>query len=177
MSTVATTIAREPAKVIGDILAAEMGLIAGQVMLEWEKDFIPENKGLFIALWDLGGSVIGSVNRTDMSLPEPTEIQSVTMRHMIQIDIMSFNGEARVRKEEVPMALRSLQAEQVMGENLLQVAPMPSEMIPSTDVEITKGLNRYTMTIAVTALHQKVKAAPYYSDFSRAVPPKIKENQ
>ena len=50
-----TTCVREPSKIVGDILAAELGLSAGQVMQEDQKfDIPPTQAGLYISLGYVG---------------------------------------------------------------------------------------------------------------------------
>ncbi len=77
--------------------------------------------------------------------------------------MMSFDSTARTRKEEVYLALRSLFAQAQMEINNMQVARMPSAFVDASSLEESKMLNRFTMTIAVTAMITKEKsvADPY----------------
>jgi hypothetical protein len=167
--TTPTTIAREPIKVIADLLVSEMGLTAGQIMLSGQKWNIPKDNELYIALFYLPSKPIGSNNYSEPTPSGMNEIQEMAVRHMIQIDIMSFgenaDSKARARKEEVLMALRSQKAQDLMGTYHMGIARIASEMVPTASLEETKYLDRYTTTIAVTALHRKVKSAAYYDTF------------
>lgn len=165
---------REAIKVIADVLAGELGLISGgpksQIMLEYERFNIP-SKGLYIALQTVSGKAIGNNNYATPNGPGPTagmtETQQVAMLYQIQIDLMSFGPEARVRKEEVYMALRSLRAQALMEQWNMQIARMPAAFQNAASLEETKMLNRFTMTIAVSALLTKTQpVGAYYNTFT-----------
>jgi hypothetical protein len=169
------TIAVEPILVVADILKSEMGLEDGQVMLAYEKFDIDPDGGLYIALSYLGpGQVIGSVNRAVPTADGMDEQQSAAILHTIQIDLMSFDSSARLRHPEVALAIGSIYAEQQMEANNLQIARQPTPFIDASSAEPTKILNRFVTDVRVSALWSKTKAAPYYTDFSRAVPPQLK---
>lgn len=165
---------REPIKVIGDVLASEMGLIASgpdcQIMITNERFVLPVNNQLYIALSYIGpGRIISNGNFGTANGPNPTdgmtENQQMTMFFMIQIDLLSYNPEARMRFPEVAMALGSMYAQGAMGFNNLQIARQPSGFMDNSMLEETKRLFRYTTTIGVTALLTKSKAAAYYNGF------------
>lgn len=159
---------REPILVVADVIQQELGLKPNLVMLKYEKYNIPNVNGLFIALAYIGAStVIANVNEVVPSADGMLERQSVTMLYVIQIDAMSFNAEARLRKEEIPMALASVFAEQQMELHTMQFARKPSPLIDASSLEETKLLNRFTTTIAVTAMRQKEKAVGYFDTFKK----------
>ena len=163
-----TLTSREPIKVIGDVIAQQLGLRTtgenAQIMLANERFNIPPTNDLYIALSYIDGKAIGNNNYFDGSTA--IETQQVTMLYHIQIDIMSFGADARLRKEEIYMALRSVFAQQTMEENNMQIARMPSAFLDASSLEETKMLNRYTMTIALTALLTKtVSGDSVYDQF------------
>lgn len=171
MSEIATTATREPIKVIADILQTEMQIPEGQIMLGYEKWDIPPNPDLYIALTYVGGKAIGNSNYFTSvgNLPgQQIEHQEVAMRHVVQIDLLSFGPEARIRKEEVLMALRSIYSQQQQEKYLMSIARVPSDFVDASTLEETKMLNRFTLTVPITALHTKTKAAPYYDKFQTA---------
>ncbi len=157
----------EPIKVLADILQREMNLAKGQIMLAYQQYEIPKTPGLYVALDYMGSKPIAVSNTIVPSETGMDEYQSVTMRHLIQIDILSFNSEARTRKEEVLMALSSVYSQSKQTENSLQIARLSSEFTNTASLEETKILNRFTISIAVTAVHNKIKGtADYYDDFT-----------
>ena len=160
----------EPIKVIADIIQTEMGLASGQVVVEPQKNMIPKTSGIYIALQYLPGDKIIASSST---LAESAtieggmeEINEVTVRHIIQVDIMSFDTTARSRRLELPMALRSIYSEQQQTAQCLQIARIPGDLMNASSLEETARLNRFTMSIAVTALQRKPKASlKYYDNF------------
>ena len=159
---------REAVKVIGDILAQQMQLRTlgptAQIMLTNERFDIPPTNDLYIALSYVDGKPIGNNNYFDGNTV--VETQQVVMLYHIQIDIMSFDASARTRKEEIYQALRSLFAQSQMEINNVQVARMPAAFVDASSLEATKMLNRYTMTIAVTALLTKeISGVDNYDQF------------
>lgn len=162
------TIAREPIKVVADILQKEMSLPDGQIMLGYEKWNIPPTPGLYVVLVYIGGKAIGSTSYFTSEGNDPAkqlEHQEVAMRHVVQIDLLSFDGSARARKEEVLMALRSFYSQGQQEKYAMSIARIPSEFVDASTLEETKILNRFTLTVPVTALHTKVKAADFYNKF------------
>lgn len=154
---------REPIKIVADILKSEMIMGDGQLMLGLENWRIPANTGLYIALFYGSESTIGSTNEFDsVSLQE---IQTVAMLHTINIDAMSFDDSARLRKEEIIMALGSMYAQNHLDLNLMKLGELPQSFIPLEELEDTKQLNKYRLTFVINALHQKVKTAAYYDTF------------
>src|SRR5690348_1212645 len=114
---------REPALIVCDILQSELGLTGDQVMMSNQKFEIPLD-GLFISVSYVGPSKILASNDAweDAGAAGLNEIQSLTMTHMIQIDIMSFDNSARMRKEEIQMALHSLFSESLQEQYQMHIA-------------------------------------------------------
>lgn len=161
-----TSTFRDPIKVIGDILAHELPLATGYIMLNGEKWNIPKDESIFIALSYIGpNKIIGNSNEMDS---DQNEVQTVTAQDTIQIDIMSYgsgaNG-ARARKHEIAMALGSMFSQRIQEQYQCQIARQPTPPVDTSNLEGTGMLKRYTTTIAVTALFKKTKAAEYYETF------------
>lgn len=162
-----TTIIKEPVKIIADIIQSELALSDDAVMLSYEKDFIPANEGLYVVMNYVGpGKIIANVNIFDTLTNE--EVQQVTMLHVIQIDFMSFDASARIRKEEIAMALRSILSVQTSERYQMQIARMPTPFIDTSSLEETKRLNRFTTTVTVTALHTKRRPVGFFDRFNNA---------
>lgn len=190
----------EPILVLADVIKSGLGLAQGQVMTGYPKFNIP-TVGLYIVLTYKFSQIIGSsdvyVDDAGIQVAQPynplaggtppdptgglTEVQSVTVLHEIQIDIMAFNNDdgtndARSRKEEVAMAINSLYSEQSQEVNNLQIARQPTPFRDTSFLEETEFLQRYTSDVRVTAAVSKSMPADYYSDLSRAVPPLVTVN-
>jgi hypothetical protein len=165
---------REPIKVIADILASELALPAGQIMLAYEEWDIESTPGLFISLAYIGEKVLANNNYAEAdNVGGFIETQEVVMRHEIQIDMMSFDDSARLKKEQVVAALHSVAAQQAMDENKISIARIPSGFVNTSNLEESRMLNRFTITISVSALHSFTKTPPYYNTFN---PPEVHAN-
>lgn len=163
----------EPIKVFADIIKTEMLLGDGQIMLGLENWEIPKNEGLYIALLYGQERVVGQNNEFDTT--DNVEVQSIAMLHEIVIEAMSFNSEARKRKEEVIMALNSVYAQNALDRNFMAINMLPQSFVAAPTLEETKQLNRYRTSFSMNALHQKIKAVDYYDEFT--IPPAVTLNQ
>lgn len=169
---------REPTLIVQDIIQEGMDLTDGQVMCTNQKYFIPTD-GIFIVVSYVGPSrVISSVNEyADNEESEFTETQSLTMLHLLQIDVMSYGDEARTRKEEIIFAVHSLFSEMMQEQFNMQIARQPGPFLDTSFLEETKRITRYTTTLVTTSVNRKIKpVGDYYTDFSRAVPPELVTN-
>lgn len=145
------------------VLQSEMGLTSGQIMLGLENWEIPKNPGLYIALLYGAEIVVGNnnYNGTDVQ-GNFNEVQDAVMLHEIDIDIMSFDSSARLRKEAVLWALASYEAQTLMETYQMRIATVPVVFTPIISPEETKQLNRFKITIGVNAIHRNVKTSPFY---------------
>lgn len=160
-----TTSAVEPLKVICNIIQSEMNLTAAQIATAYQDYKIPSD-GLFVVAGYLGPTeLIASQGYFDTATNE--EVQEVSVKHTIQIDIMSMapDNSARIRKEELAMALRSFYSQKQQDINLIGIAWLQSDFTDASQQEGTTMLNRYVTTCAVNALHRKTKTAGYLSNF------------
>lgn len=184
--TVGALPAREVSKVLMDILQAEMDLDATHCLLGDQKWDIPADSKLFVVIFDDAGPPFGACDFLDTDPTSPflgLEVQQSSVLHHCRVDIMSFDAEARTRKEEVGMALASLAAQQAQGQHKMQIG-RPQAPVNATATEEAGRLFRYVTSVNVTALHQKVKAPPpgadYYDEFNgaqtpgTALPPEVK---
>jgi hypothetical protein len=159
---------REPVKAIADVLQEELGIDDSHIMLSYEKWNIPKDPGIYIDVRYVSGRPIGNNNYFSGNLLDTDpqdEIQQTVMFYQIQIDVLSFDSSARTRKEEVYMALKSMFAQNAMYSDNLQISRMPAAFADASSLEESKMLNRFTMTIGVTALLTKIKTAKWYETF------------
>ncbi len=170
----------ESVQVIANILQTELELEDGQISLLNEKWDIPELPGLYIVVGTISGKSIGNktyIETLNEGTPDITvnEVQISTWHELIQIDLMSFDGSARERQAEIGMALNSFYSQGKQDENSMSIARISTDMLPISDFEDTKILNRFVTTIAVTSLKTKVKVmTDYYDQFQT---PEVKVNE
>jgi len=160
-----TTTTIEPAVLVANILQSEMGLTSKQIALAYQNYEIPPD-GPFVAVGYLNPSQqISNMGYFDSTTA--TEVQETVFLHTIQIEIMSLapDNSARIRKEEIALALKSFYSQQQQDKNVMGIAWLQGDFIDGSYAEETAMLQRYITTCAVTALHRKVKTADYFSTF------------
>ena len=155
--------------VIADIIQNQLELEDEQVMLANQKIDISKLPDLYVDLQYVSAKAIGVSNITEPTEDGMNQIQQVVMHYLIQIDVMSYDAAARTRKEEIILALRSPYAEQAQGLNNMQIARIPESFVNASTLEATAMLNRFTMTVPVTALVTKTKVIEYYDTFQAKV--------
>lgn len=166
--------AREVSKIVMDILQEEMELDAEHCLLGNQKWDIPADKKLFVVVFDQTPRPFGAANFLDTDASSSTvnqEIQQLATLHDVRVEIMSFSDEARLRKEEVVLALASFYSQQLQGQHLVQIG-RAQQPVDASETEVTGRLFKYVAHVNVTALHQKIKAPPgagYYDKFNGAV--------
>lgn len=153
---------REVSKIVMDILSEEMSLDAAHCLLGNQKWNIPVDKQLFVVVFDTIAGRVGTANFLDTDPTSPyvgLETQQLTALHDCRVEIMSFDDEARVRKEEVVLALQSIYAQQLMGQYLIQIG-RPQNPVDASETEVSGRLFKFVTHVNVTCLHQKVKIPP-----------------
>lgn len=159
--------AREPIKILADIIATEMGLDAGAVMLDYQKWNVPKTDGLYVNLRYLGpGRVVANVNEC---VPDGsgglTEVQSCTLQHLIQIEMKSYDASARMRQAEMEMSLTSVYAQGLMELYSVQIARNPGPPVDDSRDEGSGWLTSYAYVVPVFSVQAKSKPAAYYDAF------------
>lgn len=135
-------------------------------MLAYQKFNIPTD-GLFIVLSPVTDQEIARESNLEVQQDSSeAEVFRVLALHEIQIDVMSFDDQARLRRLEIPMAMSSIYSEQKQEENAIQIARNMSPMINTSFLELSKNLSRYTTRVKLTAVTTLVHGDPnYYSNF------------
>jgi hypothetical protein len=167
---------REPAKIIRDILIEEMDLEPAQILLSNQKFIIP-TVGLYGVVSYLGPANV--ICRMSELVPDglggQIELQSVTMQHVIEIQLMAYNdpeggNQARARFGEIPMALGSIFSQQIQEQYAMMIARHPSGFTDASFLEETEMMTRYSTTIKTQSVNQKQKESDqYYSTFPGAL--------
>lgn len=183
------TLEREVAKVVADILQEELALDTEHCLLGEQKWDIPADQQLFVVVFDQTAPPIAGTAYMDTDETSPSfgkEVQESTVMHDVRVEIMSFDQSARVRKEEVGMALGGLLAQQMSERYRLQIGRAQTP-VSASETEVAGRLQRYVTHVNVTALHRKVKDLPksdYYNKFNvrpgyaaQVNPPSITEEE
>jgi len=168
MATQTISPTQEPIKVVASIIQTELGLSDGQVMLSYQNYPIPETVGLYVSLAYGTETVIGSTNYNSTDLQgNYLEVQAVSMMHGVDIEVMSFDDSARLQKEQVVMALSSVNAQNVLAKNNMRLASTPTSFITIGDEQPAKQLNRYHFTVQIYALHEQTLSSSYFDSLQK----------
>ena len=164
-----TTTYREPAKVIADILTAVIAPILPDGVgmtcaMSNQKYDIPTDGILFVFSY-ISGKAIGTTDEASFS-GSAIETQSATMHDMVQIDMMSFDNTARIMRGPVLMALNSIISQQLQEKYAMRIGKIPTQWNDASDLEETKMLTRYVMTVQTTSV-QRITAnlGDYFDTF------------
>lgn len=183
-AVIPSTLARDVAKIVADILGDEMTLDQEHCLLGNQKWDIPADQELFLVVFDQAAPAIGAANYLDTDEASATfgkEIQQSTVLHDVRVEMMSFDASARLRKEEPGLALASIFAQQQAEKYGIQIGRAQTP-VDASETELTGRLQKFVMHVNVTALHMKVKTPPtadYFNKFNGATvdgtikPPKI----
>lgn len=123
--TTATILVGDPLLLFCDIIQNQLGLAAGRVYLWDQKIMQPTDNAIFIAVSVLSCKPFGNTNSHAVSGGNLNSNQSVNMYAQLQVDIMSRDRSAVLRKEEVLLALASDYAEQQQNANSFFIGKLP----------------------------------------------------
>lgn len=149
-----------------DIIETEMELQPGRVYLWDQKINAPTDQGLFVAVGVLSPKPLSNILLNDSSGSGLTEVQKSTWITEMTIDVISRGPEARDRKEEVLMALKSTYCEQQQNQNAFRVFPMSTGFVNLSQIDGAAIPYRFQILTKVQYTVTKTKPVSYYDTFS-----------
>lgn len=156
-------------KLVCDIIEQEMGLATDQVYLWNQKLTIPADDRIYIAVRVASCKPFGSKREEGVIDGNYSETLTVNMQATLSIDIHGRTPDARDRKEEVLMALKSTYAQSQMELNSFFVAPISTSFVDLSEVEGAAIPYRFNMNVAVQYALLKSKQIAYYDTYSDSV--------
>ena len=116
-------------KVVADILQAELSLKNDRVFLYNQKWNIPPDQDLFVVVGFQSAKPFGvkSQYENDPVSGDLVEVQSVNQQETYTIDLISRDHSARMRKQEVILALNSTAAQQAQEQYSFKIANLPHD--------------------------------------------------
>jgi hypothetical protein len=171
-------------QIIVDILGTRMALAAGSIWIRDQSRKIPPGNGLYVVVGMVDAASMSSLTYMEEKTtpqPEPApplveqvEINRVSMRENIQIDIFSRSNAAILRRWEILAALRSIYSQQQQEENYFKIFRIPSSFVNSSIAEGGSQLNRYTVTVPCFVWYKKETildpdTKEYYDSFETRV--------
>jgi hypothetical protein len=159
-----------PLELVCDIIQTQMGLAQGRVYLYEQKINEPGDSGLFIAIGILACKPFGN-NRKIVanSATGMNQIQVVNMWANLTIDIISRGPDARDKKEQVLLALKSLYAQQQQELNSFFVAPISSSFQNLSQLDGAAIPYRFQIGAVIQYAVKQITSVPYFDSFSQPV--------
>lgn len=153
-----------PLELVCEIIAQQLGLANGQVMIYNQKWNVPQDSKLYVTLEVLNPKPFGNSNKSEIVNGVLCEVQSVNFSTMLQIDLWSRSTLALERKEEVIMALRSQYADRLMSAYSFWIAPITSTFVNLSSSDGAAIPYRFNLAVNVQYAVQKVKAVDYFDE-------------
>lgn len=153
-------------QLVCDIIQNEMELGDRHVYMWDQKINAPTDEGLFIAVGVISCKPFGNSNTYFEDDDEGlSEKQSINMQALLSIDIISRGTDARDRKEEVIMALRSNYAESQQELNSFSIAILPSSFVNLSQEDGAAIPYRFNISANLQYFVTKTKPIPYYDTY------------
>jgi hypothetical protein len=153
---------KEPIKIIADIIKHELLLLDDEIYI-YNQDFkVPNKQGLFVVIIAEDSNAYSANSRVEGS----QETTAVLTHESYDINIMSKNNEARLRKDEVYMALVSQYAQQQQDLYQFRIAQIPNNVMNLSEIEGAGMLNRFMINVSVMAWIKRTKEIDYFDKFS-----------
>lgn len=150
------------------IIATFLDLDSSRVYI-YNQDFkIPPIEGLFIVVEEKGGKTFSNTNRFTATEEEDSAKENLSLltRKTLTIHIFSKNEEARLRHEEVLMALTSTLAEEQQEIFQYQIGYVPPSFLNLSELEGAGMLTRFSADIGVNVWRAQTRSVNYFDTFS-----------
>lgn len=158
----------DPLLLFCDVIQNQLGLANGRVYLWDQKIFQPTDAGLYVAVSTLSCKAFGNNNSHVSSGGGLNSGQSVNMFALLQVDIISRDNSARLRKEEVLLALLSDYAQKQQEANSFYISKLPpgaqfSNLSAADGAAIPY---RFVISVGIQYVFTKVQAVPFIDTFA-----------
>lgn len=156
-------------QIVADILKVRMVIADDRVWVRYQNQLIPPKSDIFINVGMIDSQIISSVNTPIPTDDGMDELLQVIARENIQIDILSRDNSALLRRFEVIAALKSIYSEQQQEYYNFRIFPISNSFVNTSLAEGGSNINRFSITIACQTWYNQQSAleAPndYYNKF------------
>jgi len=155
-------------------LYVSVGIVEHMTMATatYMRSAVPENYDVPGETFDQPGQNWDEPNLPPPALVTQIEVNQITAREVVQIDIMSKNDEALERSWEVIAALNSIYSQQIQELNNFKIFRLPRSFVDTSAAEGGSQLKRYTITFPCFVWYRKetpMAAGDYYDYFRQRV--------
>lgn len=156
---------REPIKAIADILVNQMSIAADRIYLPNSLRALPTDENIFIALDVQTYPPFGMKREYQENKGVYTERQSVMIKQLVTIKVMSKNTDARTECYKVAMALNSTYSQQIQEKYGFHLS-VNNNVQNRSFLEATARLNRFDTEVNVITAIKQTQAVDYYDTFN-----------
>lgn len=151
---------REPIKIIAELLAKEMSLTPDRIFIYNDGRPLPKDDGLYIVLTINGTETYR--NSSEFLSETETEVLKLNYKENIIVSVISKDSSARLRANEVIMALSSIYSQQLQEKYSCHIARI-SHLTDASFLEKTDMLTRFDISTKVLYWKKIEKSADYYT--------------
>lgn len=152
-------------QLVCEIIQKQMYLDDGRVFMFDQKIPQPKDEKIFVVVQTLLSKPFGNKSEFLTDDPGMVEVQTVNMYENLSIDIKSRGPDARDRKEEIIMALRSTYAKQQMAANSFYIAAISNSFLNLSELDGAAIPYRFNISVAVQYMVTKSRAVPFFDTF------------
>lgn len=150
------------------IITNQMGLDQDHCWIASQNRKIPpQAQELFCVVGTSFFRPISSKSHFDADTNE--EIQEVYGRADVQVDLFSRNNDARIRRDEVLMALSSFYSKNVQDEGCFRIFEIPTFWNNTSYLEGSSSINRFTLIIPTMVWTEKRIPTAIYTSFQAEI--------
>lgn len=153
-----------PLLLVCEILQRELGLARDHIYLWDQKIFQPKDSGLYLAIGILNTKPFANTFKFNS---DGTSTQSVNMLDTLSIDIISRGPEARDRRADVLLALKSAYAEKQQEANSFQVGVLSTTFTNLSQIDGSAIPYRFNLSAYLQYSYVKVSAVDYFDTFAK----------
>lgn len=149
---------------IKSILDNQMSMPEGRVWAYNGTQDLPQDNNLFIVLSFMDTTPYANTTRYKQTENGLQEIQTINAAEDILISVISRSTEARDRRYEVSMALKSTYSQYIQEVNKFHISTI-NDIADSSFLEATARLNRFDIRCRVIRTYEKTQDISYYDKF------------
>lgn len=160
--------------IIVDIIRDQMGLTNSQIWVRDQNRKIPNDTGLYLIVGMTDARGLSSTSYLKDDGANTVEVGEVQFSENIQIDILSRSNDAILKRWEIPIALKSIYAQQKQEQHNFKISRISRSFVNTSIAEGGSQLNRFSLSFPCLVWYRKeVVLSPtggdYYDDFDTRV--------
>lgn len=156
---------REPIKVVCDIIQHELGLRSDQIIVFNQQFIIPKRNDLFIVANLIEDYEYGQLDKDYTASSGYDRETILPMRSRYIISVMSRNNEARLRHNEVKIAIRSQYSKSLQRREKVGITPIDKNFSNASAAEGPSMLTRFDLEIMLFYQFYSKKSIDYFDQF------------